>query len=252
MFWYDLCLLVIDRDVWVLSSDIDQFTEHFTPNGKRMEVSTTADYLRAYGFVVQSMIGTGSHILHFCVAPFGRLALVIEDGVPEEVTSEAVEGDQNSSDPCLCLVQEGTIILTYPGQENTVYYNTSVAVDDAEYYIVSLSSVYEDPTGTSIIIDDYFTSRSQQFFQDKLASVSKANEILDRLVASQVEAATLSDKIKKNYGRMHSLRNKCNGSLQSEHYEDTIALSAELQKLLIETEETAQTYAVLAEKILHY
>lgn len=168
------------------------------------------------------------------------------------MTSEAVEGDYDSGDLRLCLVQEGLIILTYPGQEQTVYYSTTVAVEDGLYYIVSLAAVYEDPTGASIIIDDHFTSKSQAFFGEKLASAVKANEIIDRVIASQPEATAYADKIKRNYAKMHSLRNKCNGLLQSEHYEDTIALSDELQKLLTETEETAQSYSVLAEKILHY
>lgn len=217
-----------------------------------MEVSTTPDELRACGFVVKSTVGTKSHTLHFCSAPFGRLALVIEDACPEEVTSEVVEGDYDSGDLRLCLVQEGLIILAYPGQEQTVYYSTSVVITDGLYYIVSLASLYEDPTGTSILIDDHFTSKSQEFFGEKLASAVKANEIIDRVIASQTEATALSEKIGRNFTKMHSLRNKCNSLLQSEHYEDTIALSDELQKLLLETEEIAQSYNVLAEKILHY
>lgn len=208
--------------------------------------------LKKYGFLVLSVVGTNNHILYFAMAPFGRACMIIEDGTPSEVNATAVNGDINTEDPHLSIVEGQIVALTYPAADYVTYYTTEVEVEDGTYYIVELNSILEDPEATSVQIDDYFTTKSQQFFQDKMSTVADANEFVTKINNAKSEAASLSSKIAKGYEDMHKLRNQSIALIREGNYAETIELGSQLRELLASTEQAAHSYHVLAEKMIRF
>ncbi|CAH6421404.1 Hypothetical protein POVR2_LOCUS378 [uncultured virus] len=201
------------------------------------------------GFQLRDTVGTNNHILHFCSAPFGRSVLIIQDGTPSEVQAHPIECDQDPEDVHKCIVQDNTISLVYPEAEYVTCYSSDVEIEADEYYTVSLDALYEDPLGVTLAIDHYFAAKSQELFSDKFAEIRAMNNFIVKLREAQEEANDLSVKIEAMFKQMQSIRDKSLSLLQNGQAEQVIPLNTELRDLLASTEDIAETYHILVERI---